>query len=431
MRKLLLALALLLPLNAWAGKSVIICSYAFGSSSVSSGTTVDWWPTGFVEDESDEGETFVIVPAAGTFRNPTVRVLSNSVNSTTPNTVFNFEVNSTDEMDVIVNQSTDVVTDTDFVSVSQNDEINWELVVGGTSGSVSLHAMLVEFEPDNSAHTYSFIGANSTGSAARSADGVTYIATVGERQGGTTESEFQYRSSIDGTIVYFQVTSGSIQDTAGTSTFTVLINGSEPASAPSVSFTDTEDSTNKADTSRTASVSPGDLISVEWEITGSGGGNMNVEKVGMWIRTTDGEFVMASMRANGQRMNDDASYYYFSGGSPLGPEFTLQTNKEIPMPFDVEVSNLHVKSDRETGTVATHTVTVLDDSGTATALSVSFDDGETGWQEDTINTITVVAGQSMSWEIDMPLGGTNRDWNVIGVVASEVTENGGNLILVK
>jgi hypothetical protein len=397
--------------------SVIDSWRGIALDAVASGATRYYYP---FDMEADNASNGVSVPFAGTIKNFRFSV-SAVPTGAGDSTVSILKNGSSDELSVSFS-TTGQKTNTGSFSVSAGDTILPKAVAGGTAGNLELAWYTFELVPNDSGKTYTFLGANSAGSSLRSANGTVYMPPVGDRDYDSTEANAQYKSPIAGTVRYFQAISGTMQAGSGTSTLTLRINGATPSGAPTLSFGESDDGTLKVDSTNTASLAVDDLIAVEWAISGSSGGNANFEKIGMWIESTNNEFIMVSADiVGGQRMPVDATYYYGPGAIMLD-EGATQVQAEVVHTLAFTAKRLHVMSDGEVGTVGTHSVTVLDDGGSATALTVSFADGETGWKHDNSNTVAFDADDALSFEIAMAAGGTNRDWNVIGIVCQVATE---------
>jgi hypothetical protein len=364
--------------------------------------------------EAETASNGISVPFAGTITN--FRFLVSVVPSGAGDSTVSIRKNgSSDELSVSFS-TTGQKTNTGSFSISAGDTILPKAIAGGTSGNLELAWYTFELIPNDGGKTYTFIGATDSGSSTRNGDGTAYMPPVGRRDYDSTEANTQYKSPIAGTIRYFQAVSGTIQAGGGTSTLTLRINGSTPSGAPTVSFSESDDNTLKVDSTNTASLAVDDLISIEWVISGSSGGNANFTKAGMWIESTNNEFILVTADLiDGKRMAVNSTYYY-GPGSVLLYEGATQVEAEVVHTLAFTAKRLHVMSDGEVGTVGTHSVTVLDDGGSATALTVSFADGETGWKHDNSNTVAFDADDALSFEIAMAAGGTNRDWNCIGIV---------------
>ena len=366
--------------------------------------------------EADTSANAVVVPFAGTIQN--LRFLVVTVPSGAGDSSFSIYHNATTDQLSTAFTTTGQKTSTGSFSVSAGDTIIPKAICGGTAGSLSLGWYTFELVPTDTSKCYTYLSANFASSVARAADGTTYVVPVGLREGDATEALTQYKSPIAGTIKYFQVVSGTQQAGSGTSAFTVRINGATPASSPTVSFATTDDSVVKVDTTNTATLAVDDLISIEWVISSSTGGNANFEKFGMWIESTNNEFVLVTADiVGGQRMNVGATYYYGPGGT-LNPEGATQVEAEVVHTMAFTAKRLHVLSDAEVGTVGSHSVTVLADDGSDTSITLAYADAETGWKHDNTNTASFAADAALSFEITMDAGGTNRDWNCIGIVCA-------------
>ena len=336
------------------------------------------------EGDGNDSVLDVKISSAGTFRNPAVKIATNTLSGDFTATLYVNDAASTCK--VTVTSGTGWTENTSLtVAVSANDDVRWVVAGEAGTGAASYDKLVVEFQPDTAGDCLSVVGINDASSSQPTADSTNYyFAPFGSRKFSTTEADLKQTVPIAGTIKNFNFASGLNSRTTDT-VMTLRVNGADGNGT--LTFASTDDSTGKTDTVNTDSVSAGDELTYE-VATGTGSGEtLNLEKAGInLVNTSDLFFVVAG--SNGSNAGSNTYYWPLSG--PIVSDTEAINEIQIPDGFDVNVERLFVKllSHTNSGDI----VFTLRKNNADTSLTITASSGTDGYLSAVPGATLSVAG---------------------------------------
>jgi hypothetical protein len=365
-----------------------------------------------IEDDN-VGTIRVFLPEALTLRNFAVRAGANTLSAECTVLVRKNDTTDTGLAITFSSAETDVekrITGVDEAFAKDDDWVGKVICAAGT-GAILLLGDSAECEPDNSSNTLSFMGCKSASSTNHGVEGDKYFAPFGPRTSratelfdGTEATGIDWTSIGSFTVCYFQMGTGTITWT-GSMVAKTRVNGGDGGC--SITVLDTNDQTVLVDTTGTDTLVDGDDFNYVMR-NGAGSGSNNIESMGVWLRSTNGQFLIAVGNRTGTRLNAGTTHYAQPGGELVNAG-TSEAAAQMKTPFAMSITQMQVMSDRER-TTGTSTVT-LRKNGAATELAVTLPaaaPNEIGAQEDT-GSVAVAVDDLLATEF-VTGSGTNRDY---------------------
>ncbi len=362
---------------------------------------------------------------AGTLSNLYVRVSANTLNGDT--TVRTRKNRANGNQSVTIGSSTtgefEDTTNTDTVAAA--DELNYQAVTLGSSGSISFRAFSNLFAATTDTVTR-FVSNNSTALARNS---TFYRGLSDSTSGGsaTDETFGEFKVGRAGTLKNFFV-SVSANNNSSNGTARTRVAGANGNCVVTITASTTgifEDTTNSD------SISAGQKVSFQI-VTGVGSGAQTTNPVLIAIdyASTDASTALVCGKLGGVA-NNITSYYAAAG---VIASTTTETEARHDVNFAGTASKLYCRISAN-ATTAASTVD-LRVNGASSALTISVGSGATGDFEDATNTVALIATDEINYRF-VPGTANSVTFRVIGmsVVNTEsagatgrLTATQGNLV---
>lgn len=323
-----------------------------------------------------------------TLKNLFVRVTLNSLDGST--TVQTRKNAANGNLAVTVGAgATGVFEDlTNSDSLADGDDANYQVVTGGTAGTITILVFSVTFD---AAVMRSVMSASSSGTF--TAD--QFLPLNGRHDGGSTEAIEQYTFRYSATLRRLM---GRVSANASTMATVMRFrkNGANGSMAVSVGAGATGDF--EEDNATTDSVVAGD--EGNFMVDAAEGADITVPKMQLWVDSARFSFLSGQAGVGSFPLTGVDSF------PPIGswPEFqTTEANvKMATRVLTLILKNLFVNVSLNTSTMATVCFTRL--NGVDGALNVSIGAGATGIFEDTTNSDTVAVGTDLNYRWNKPDG---------------------------
>ena len=383
------------------------------SNNTSNSSGTDFWPLGITfgsNDRPTEANTQMTYRLAGTLSLLWCNVTSNT---TTAASTLRTRVNGVNgNMSVsIPNATTGEFEDsTNTDAVASADEVNYQLVTGGT-GSVNPSVISSVFDATSNT-VVKFAGYAGGGLAISSASTTQYLTLAGgEMNGLTTEANRQTEINTAGTLKnLFLYISANTRTTA--TTFRARINGANGNQSISVAGSS---SGIFEDTVNTDTIAANDLVNSLWT-TGTGIGTLTLYLIALDLETTNSKFSFAS--GDALSLAQGTTRFLSIGGGMETP-FSV-SGYAVDMNIGATLSNFVIYiSANSLDVTATFDVLV---NNAASVLTLSILTGQTGRFEDT-DSVTVVSTDEVEYKSVAPSGTGSLVFNSISLLC-ENTEGG-------
>lgn len=361
------------------------------TGTVSSGSTEYFWlGTSVLEPENVEIRRQVTWRVPTTLSKLYVRVITNTINSGT--TIVRIRKNGANGNQFVsigagsVGEFEDTVN-TD--SVVAGDEVNYQLVTSGTSGSIVIN--IISVISDSASNFVSrFVAEGYSTSIASTTE---YLFIAGDRASvEDTESDARQVVRVAGTAknaFLYVPTNGRTNNTV----FTLRKNGVNT----SVTITVGSGATGFfEDTVNTASFAVGDMIS--WGILkGSGTSTLDIETLAIDYETTTDGAIMAGTIGSGADIglsSGTTTYMACGGGMKLD---ATELNHSMKARDIFTMSNLTVIV--PSNSINNTTTIRLRKNGANSAIFITVGNGATGTFTDSVNTESFTANDTFNYQI--------------------------------
>ena len=340
--------------------------------------------------------------SAGTLSNLWANVTANTVNGTSTWRTRVNAVNGAQSLSVGASTTGIFEDATNTDSIAAADEVNYSLVTGGTSGSITTQSLTTVW----SATTNTTIH-HGGGTLTPSFDSATEFIPLGS--GGQTvsaeaETKFDFNSAgtLKNLFAYIP-TNGRTT----TSTFRSRKNAVDGVMSLSIAGSATgvfEDTVN------TDSVAANDDLN--YSLTnGTGGGILTTDALFSEFETTNSKFHSIVSSAGGITVNANLTRFWGWGGNVYGAE-TTESETRAELNIAATVSNLFIYISANSVTAAS-TFDVRQDA-VSTAVTISIGASTTGTFEDAVNSEALVAADLVNFRMATGATGTSLTIRVQG-----------------
>lgn len=370
-----------------------------------------------------EANAQITYRSAGTLANLFADIKTNTV--TAASTLRSRKNTANGNQSVSVGSSlTGVFEDTvNSDTVAAADKLNYQVVTGATGTSM----VIVQFASTFSATTNTVkkhVLNNGNTFTVASVTVFVPISGTAILTTSTTESTFQYKAKLAGTLTNLQVhvstntrpatTFGSRKNTAaGTLTLSV-----------GASLTGFFEDTTHSDT-----IASGDLINYTLT-TGTGTNSMLVDNIAAEFTTTTGTFFFLAANSNTTGTAINTTQWFGMEGDTQGQVVAEAQDKNTPR-VAFTAGNLQIKVTANLNT-ATSTL-LLRQNSVNSALSASITASTTGFFEDIIDTVNIATTDSINFQITTGATGGNLTYILMSATATPTvapaTSIGGTLMM--
>jgi hypothetical protein len=182
----------------------------------------------------------------------------------------------------------------------------------------------------------------------------------------------------------------------------------------SVTITPTDDGALLQDNGTAAILADQKIVS---DVTnGTGGGNMNIEKIGVNLINSSGEFVSMIADDYVDDQNDGFNYFYPVGGE-LQPGTATEADVEYTVPFAMTVSRLVMRVVTEQMTADSFLHLRKNGADTGLFITVPGTGGAGYWSQ--AGAVSFAAGDRICYRLDTTGAGTRLRNSYFAIVASE------------
>lgn len=358
--------------------------------------------TGFTT-ETDAQMTY---RSAGTLANLYVCVTTNTLTASTTVRTRKSAVNGNQSIS-IGSGATGIFEDTvNSDSVAAADKLNYQIVTGATGTSLLISQFATTFLATTNTVKKHVVGANN--SSISSASTTSFWGISGTAL-TTTEANVQYRSRVTGTLTNLQI---QIPSNARTTTTTFgsrknTANGNLTISVGSTATGIFEDTTHSD------SVVPTDLINL-FITTGTGALVLRYDNLGVELTTTDGSSVFHA--SNGGTLTVATSITSFIAIDGSGSVMTTESQARNTPRFSFTAGNYQARI--VTNTITASSTFSVRQNGTTTGVGVSIGSSATGIFEDTVNSVSIVATDTVDHQIVTGASGTNLAYSLLAITAT-------------
>lgn len=348
----------------------------------------------------------VVTRVAGTLSDLFINVITNTLTATTTARTRKNTANGGQSVSIGTGATGifEDLTNTDAVVAA--DKINFQVVAGGTGTSIVITILAVNFSATTNTTKRYLNGTNL--SPLGTASTTFFIPFGGQYSANTTEASTQYKTRVAGTIANLLVhVSANARTTA--STLRDRKNTANGAMSVSVGSTATgffEDNVN------TDTVVSGDLINYSGT-TGTGTGNLTTDYIAAEMTTTNSTFFF--LVANCVTIQNQAvtGLYVLEGAiTNASPETKVELTSRVVF----TAGNLQTLITANTVT-APSTLTFRQNAG-STTLTLSITASTTGYFEDVVDTVSIVATDLLNYQLVSGTGGTSMSIGLIAITAS-------------
>jgi hypothetical protein len=304
-------------------------------------------------------------------------------------------------------------------NIFSGDDYNYVITTGGTSGSISLEGIGHIFTADASYETMSkFVtGFNESFTTASTSK---YAHPAGQLGNQGTEANLKKKIHSTGVLknLYVNVTANS----RNSSTTTVVVRKNGADTALKVDYL-AGTSGIKEETAIGVDVADGDEINLAIN-TGSGSGTFTAELAALEFITTNDKYVAFNGNSDGQTANPNTSNYVaaIAGRLTLG-----QTESRMQMQANVQTTISKLSIHVSTNGITNSSTVYLRKNATDTSLDASIPASTSGYFEDLVDIVEIIATDLVNYRLSTGSGGTNL--NVRGILSTWiVVPNPHNLL---
>lgn len=299
-------------------------------------------------------------------------------------------------------------------AIAANDVIKLHYTDNGTNPTYSLNKIVFEATGDHLSH-YCSGGPIGAGGIFDAASSTRFIKLGGflDSDGIAVEATEQLKSRITGTIKSLQANVISNART-NTSTITVRINGFDKTCTLSIGAGVTG---RIVDDVNSDAIVPGDLFCAGITLD-TGVEDLQIASVDAVITNTAADESDIFIETSGVRGASATAHYFPIGGAWPCNNNTTETDVSLTPGFSGTLRNLRCYASTNSYS-ADATIKVFKNGSAALTLTVSA--GVTGWQENTVDTLSFAATDTLSYQI---VGGTSGSLTLlsVGITMSDVGE---------
>ncbi len=304
------------------------------------------------------------------------------------------QVNGSNVTSVVTQSATGYLEDTTHTdTISANDTVQTAFTDGSTNPSYSLVKLV--FGASSDTICYHIASGDVTNYDAASSTRFIKFAGQQVADGSTNEAQQQLKMRAAGTVESFQcnVTSNA---RVNTSTLNIRVNGSAVNGTLSIGAGVTG---RIVDDSNTDTIAAGDLLCAGITLS-TGVEDLNLGNVACMVRTTTGASDLWYEPENFVGRNASATANYMPVGGCWIIGNTSEGAASLKPGFNCTISNLrtYISSNSYSGS---STIKVMKNGSAVLTLTINA--GATGWQENTSDSVSIAAGDTISYEC---VGGT-------------------------
>lgn len=396
-------------------KSLIVAG-SVGSASSTAGTVTYWSVIGYVDKTTSATDKEMPINTAGTLSKLSIHINSTSVSGGA--VTFTLLKNGSATALTVTTANPPVAGYyedlTNSVSVTAGDKFVLKADPGSTTGTHNIAHIQMLFEPTDNTKTHSFLGAahGSTRSISSASSTWFYPVTTYLDTLNTTEANHQIEMRVSGTFKNLSVNVSANARTTNT-VFKLRKNGADTGLTVTYGSGETG---RKNDTSNTVSVAANDLICLAIT-TSTGTQTLSLLTYNIEFENADtpnGVFLLtANNYVLGAQSRNQTLYVGLVGYSDLIAAETTHKMRLVEGGFTARNIGCRIS----TNSINTTSNLYLRVNGADSALVAPITSTQTGWLEDTTNSVSLSAGDEIAGRFLIGTGSGSqtialRNWSI-------------------